>query len=354
MTQQNSGGEIDLEAGIARRMDALVARKRAENEAAIARIATLDTGWKDINGDIDTDLKTGLDTARVEAQAMQDAMDRLTRNVCGGVDKNAFGLAGKVVDAKSEIGLPGLTVKVALGLESAAQSKEAETDNYGDFFFSFELDQAGQGRSKPTPLLIVVLFATDTVVYRDQRSIAPKAGAVEHMALAVDCSGKLKAALEQGKQVAASVQGDAKLVEARAANFDAAYTTFKRLSETTLSQLRGLRQELSVAPPRVESARAATAGSVVTVATQTRLLGNSHARELHDLENVKKQCQIAEIKPDHRVYFRTEREAVAAGYDLCGNCFGKKKKSKTPPSTPPRAPTKRGRAAKSAQPKKRK
>jgi hypothetical protein len=147
---------------------------------------------------------------------------------------------------------------------------------------------------------------------------------------------------------------DAKLVEARAANFDAAYTTFKRLSETTLSQLRGLRQELSVAPPRPEAPPAAAAGPVVAVSVQTRLLGNSHARELHDLENVKKQCQIDEIKPDHRVYFRSEREAVAAGYDYCRYCFGKKKKSKTPPSTPPRAPTQPRSAAKSAPPKKRK
>jgi hypothetical protein len=245
--------------------------------------------------------------------------------VCDGVDKNAFGLAGKVVDVKSKTGLPGLTVKIALALEGAAQNVEADTDNYGDFFFSFSLDPAVLAKLKQVSLLIVVLFGTDTVVYREQRTLEPKAGAVEHLTIAIDCSGKLKDVLEQGKQVAASVEGDAKLVEARAANSDAAYAVFQRLSETTLSQLRSLKQELSVAPPQTAAAGATPADSVATATGKTRFLGNSHARELHDLENVKKQCQFDEIKPDHRVYFRTEREALAAGYDHCRYCFGKDK-----------------------------
>src|SRR5882762_2701936 len=222
MNTTDTGGEIDFETGIAGRMAALVARKRAENDLAIARIATLDTAWKDVNGGIDEDLKTGLDTVHVEAQAIRDAKERLQRNVCEGVDKNAFGLTGKVVDVKSKTGLPGLTVKIALALDGAAQNVEADTDSYGDFFFSFSLDPAVLAKLKQVSLLIVVLFGTDTVVYREQRALEPKAGAVEHLSIAIDCSGKLNDVLEQGKQVVASVEGDAKLVEARAANFDAA------------------------------------------------------------------------------------------------------------------------------------
>ncbi len=58
---------------------------------------------------------------------------------------------------------------------------------------------------------------------------------------------------------------------------------------------------------------------------RTRYLGNSGKRELHDLENTKPRCQIDEIRPDHRVYFKTQREAQAAGYDYCAYCFGKEK-----------------------------
>jgi hypothetical protein len=325
MDQKVNGKEIDFETGIAKRMDSLIARKRSENQLVIARIATLDTAWKDVNGDIDNDLKTGLDTARVEAQAVQDAKERLTRNVCEGVDKNAFGLAGKVIDIKSKIGLPGLTVKIALGPEGAAQTMEAETDNYGDFFFSFTLEPTDLVVAKKVPLLIVVLLDADTVVYRSQRSVEPKAGATEHLTITVKCSGSMKDVLEHGKQVAASVEGDAKLVAMRAANFDEAYAVFQRLSETTLSQLRGLKREMSVTPPQAASVGAMPAGSVATAAEKTRFLGNSHARELHDLENVKRQCQIDEIRSDHRIYFKTQREAETAGYDYCAYCFGKGK-----------------------------
>jgi hypothetical protein len=58
---------------------------------------------------------------------------------------------------------------------------------------------------------------------------------------------------------------------------------------------------------------------------KTRLLGNSSTRELHDLENEKPACQIAEIQPDHRFYFQNEDQARKLGYDFCGYCFGKKR-----------------------------
>ena len=325
MNKTDNGHEIDFENGIAMRMHAIIERKRAENELAIARIATLDTAWSDVNGDIDKDLKTGLDSVRVEAQAMQDAKERLKRNVCGGVDKNAFGLAGKVVDAKSKIGLPGLTVKIALAVEGAGQNMEAETDRYGDFFFSYEPDTAAASKDKQISAVILVGLDTKTVVHREQRSIEPKPGAIEHLTLNVECSGKLKGVLEHGEQVAASVEGDVKLVEARVANFDAAYSVFQRLSETTLSQMRGLREELSVAPPLTAPSGPAASDSVTTAAEQTRYLGNSHARELHDLQNTKKNCRINQISADHRVFFKTMEDSIRAGYDYCAYCFGKEK-----------------------------
>ena len=56
----------------------------------------------------------------------------------------------------------------------------------------------------------------------------------------------------------------------------------------------------------------------------TRLLGNSGSRELHDLNNEKKNCFISKIRPDRRIYFRTNAQAQKAGYDFCAQCFGRK------------------------------
>ena len=58
---------------------------------------------------------------------------------------------------------------------------------------------------------------------------------------------------------------------------------------------------------------------------RTRYLGNSSKRELHDLKNITKRCQIDEIPFDRRVNFKTEKEALAAKYDYCAHCFGKEK-----------------------------
>ncbi|MFN0140309.1 MAG: hypothetical protein ACKVQW_09510 [Pyrinomonadaceae bacterium] len=334
MNKSDNVQEIDFENSIAMRMDAIIERKRAENEIAIARIATLDTAWTDVNGDIDKDFKTGLDSARVEAQAMQDAKERLTRNVCGGVDKKEFGLAGKVVDTKSNVGLPGLTVTIALATDGAGKNFEAETDSYGDFFFSFEPDAAVASKTKGVSAVIAVGLDTKTV-HREERPIEPKPGAIEHLTLKVECSGKLKDVLEQGKEVAASVEGDVKLVEARVANFDAAYSVFQRLSETTLSQMRGLREELSVAPPQAACPAPAIVASVTSADEPTQLLGNSHARELHDLQNTKTNCRINQISADHRVFFKTEEDAIKAGYDYCYYCFGKGKSMRISPLPKP-------------------
>lgn len=58
---------------------------------------------------------------------------------------------------------------------------------------------------------------------------------------------------------------------------------------------------------------------------RTRWLGNSREREVHDLTKTKKGCQIDEIAADRRVFFKTEEDAVKAGYDRCAYCFGKAK-----------------------------
>ena len=62
-----------------------------------------------------------------------------------------------------------------------------------------------------------------------------------------------------------------------------------------------------------------------TCQLRSRLLGNSGSRELHDLDNEKSGCQIAEIRPDQRFYFQSEAQADKLGYDFCAYCFGKRR-----------------------------
>lgn len=55
----------------------------------------------------------------------------------------------------------------------------------------------------------------------------------------------------------------------------------------------------------------------------TRYLGNSSSEEFHDLENLKPQCQVDEIRIDRRVYFANSEQALELGYDYCAFCFGR-------------------------------
>jgi len=57
---------------------------------------------------------------------------------------------------------------------------------------------------------------------------------------------------------------------------------------------------------------------------QTQFLGNSNTREVHDLSNEKVRCQLSKMKPDHRVYFSSVKQAQQADYDYCAYCFSRK------------------------------
>lgn len=333
--------KIDYASTIKKRVEALLERKRTANEAALARIGALDTAWRDVNGEIDKALKTGLDGVGAEIAAMKDAKERLKRNVCDGVDKSSYAVAGKVIDAETKVGLPGLTVTLAL--EDGRDALTAQTSQYGDFFFTLSYEGGRAAAARSPEALLLVGFDVDTIVYREQRSIEQKPGAITHVTVAIECSGRLKQVLEHGKQIKASVDDDAKLVEQRSANFETAYEAFKEIPDTALSRLRVLKRDLSSAPPWEETRIAPplpTAPPAPPVASpptkpqpspsesapqiKTRYLGNSKAREVHDLKNAKRQCQVDKIPADHRVAFRTLREAVAAKYDYCAYCFGKK------------------------------
>lgn len=58
---------------------------------------------------------------------------------------------------------------------------------------------------------------------------------------------------------------------------------------------------------------------------KTRFLGNTNSKELHDLTNEKKGCNIDAINPEHRMHFKKKEEAIAKQFDYCAYCFGKGK-----------------------------
>lgn len=60
----------------------------------------------------------------------------------------------------------------------------------------------------------------------------------------------------------------------------------------------------------------------------TRFLGNSHTREVHDLDNVTDACQINEILFDRRLFFASAEQAIGLGYDHCAYCFGRERSTR--------------------------
>lgn len=58
-------------------------------------------------------------------------------------------------------------------------------------------------------------------------------------------------------------------------------------------------------------------------AGEARYLGNTRTEELHDLQNLTDNCQLDEIRVDHRYGFASVDAALAMGYDRCAYCFGR-------------------------------
>lgn len=53
-------------------------------------------------------------------------------------------------------------------------------------------------------------------------------------------------------------------------------------------------------------------------------LGNKNTTEVHNLYNQQTNCQINEIKPEHKKYFNpdTLAQAKSEGFDNCDYCLG--------------------------------
>jgi hypothetical protein len=258
-----------------------------------------------------------------EAEAIEQAKKRLERNICLGVNRKTYGIAGKLADIDSQIGLPGLEVKVALGKTAEETYLDSDTtDSYGNFCLEMAVKDLKVKANESTVLRFDIFAAEDHIVHTEEVTVKPKGGKIDHQKLLVKCTGKLSESLDYGKLVKESVESDEELVKSRTLNMKDAYTAFGRLTETTLTFIGDLKAEIAVNPPKITPLAKVAAPAA---AKKTRYMGNSSTRELHDLSNEQENCRIAQIRFDHRVNFRTQKEALNAGYDFCAYCFGRDK-----------------------------
>ncbi|MFX0174278.1 MAG: hypothetical protein ACFE9L_20550 [Candidatus Hodarchaeota archaeon] len=68
-------------------------------------------------------------------------------------------------------------------------------------------------------------------------------------------------------------------------------------------------------------------GGLIASPRRPRYLGNTNTKEIHDLDRVKLDCKISDIKKEHIVYFKTLEEAENAmetqGFNGCYWCMRK-------------------------------
>lgn len=309
--------ELNFEAEIIDRIDDLIASKKRENEKTIGRLNNLETSWKDVNADLDKELSGEIDLLSDEEEAIDKAKKRLRRNPFAEIDVNTFRIAGRVEEIDSKIGLPGLTVKILIG--STEKEVEAKTDSYGNFFAEIPIMQLKS-------LVFAVFLKSDTLIHKEEIRLITKAGTVKEVTLSIKFNEKLADSLAFGKLVKESIESDEELLKLRTTNMKEAYKAYGRLKETTFSHMKMLKDELTLSPPNVVISPPTTEEPVAAeIEEKTRYLGNSNTREVHDLKKEKKNCRIDNIKFDHRMNFKTRKEAVEAGYDHCAYCFGKGK-----------------------------
>ncbi|MCP4463732.1 MAG: hypothetical protein GY819_13135, partial [Planctomycetaceae bacterium] len=208
MDVDENSTEIDFEKEIYDRIDELVAIKKQENEDAIGRLNTMDTAWQDVNTEMDKELIAEIDLLDDEAQAIDEARNRLRRNPCAGVDKKSLGIAGKIVETDSKIGLPALNVTVSVGHSASAGGREVsgdgfnaitETDSYGNFSANIPIEVLKKAGAEGSTLLFEVSLDPKTVVHTERIKIEPRGGKTEKVILTVACTAPLKDALEYGK-----------------------------------------------------------------------------------------------------------------------------------------------------------
>jgi hypothetical protein len=104
MAENENSNEIDFEIEINDQINELIAIKKQDNENSIGRLNTMETAWQDVNTELDKELIVEIDLLDDEAQAIDEAKNRLIRNPCAGLHKKSLGISGKIVETDTQIG----------------------------------------------------------------------------------------------------------------------------------------------------------------------------------------------------------------------------------------------------------
>jgi len=317
--------ELDVDP-VSRRLRRIVDAKREENEAALGALDRLEANWEDSNKEIDQEINTEFEFMALEQQAADEAVRDLGEQRAKPI-ADAFVIAGKVLEQKEQVGLPGMLVRVETSIRNNPMLlAKARTNHLGSFVAAIgkkELEALDENRRS---LSLAVYSDPKTLVHTVDRAMTLKAGRVEHVTLAVRQVDDLSDRLAAGKAVRDSVHSNAAVLSARTDNMRDSHTALAKLAKRSRAELKALREDLAAAPPRVPATAApGPPESERPDRRATRYLGNAGSRELHDLTNEQPSCQIDEIRSDHRVPFDDVESAVEAGYDFCAYCFGRER-----------------------------
>ncbi len=237
------------EDSVCQRVLALIDRTRERNEMAVGQIEELAEKWESLRNEVDGDLQKELDLMATEQQAASKARDSLGANRCVEV-ADAFVIAGRTIDEKDEVGLPGVRIEVATHSDSHLSVSETTSDDVGNFVFRFNVDDIALINEQKGLLSFRVLLDADTMVHQEQiDGVVAEKGTKRDVKLVVPCvHGVIDRAL-LGKSVRDSVLHTAELVDLKLENMREAHTAIRSMSNVLREEMLSLKSDLSTSQP---------------------------------------------------------------------------------------------------------
>jgi hypothetical protein len=251
----------DSDDPVASRLQRLIDDRRRQNEAAAGKLDTLGASWDEANRRVGERAEVELALADAEVQAADRSRRLLDENLCPTID-GAFTIAGKVIDAESKLGLPGLRVQIDQKGEPSKSLGEGHTNQYGNFTVHAPSESFDPATGRQLTLTFLVFAEEKEPVHREDQTPKVQPGQVYRPVLAIDCGDRLSNRLEAARAVRESVEGMAALATERLAEMKSAREAVTHLAALQREGLRALRDDLATAPPDlpVPSDRAPSGG----------------------------------------------------------------------------------------------
>lgn len=231
------------------RLQRIVEAKRADNEAILGELDRLDADWTKLNKDVDGVIDAEFDAMELEGQAADDAVRDLEQQRAAPVP-GGFVLAGKILESREKVGLPGMLLQVAARVrDQPVTLGEARTDALGSFSLTFESKLLGTLGEGSHEFSFSVFSAPGVLVHGEDQTVTVRAGRVQHVVLTLRQVTDLSDRIAAGKSVRDSVRDNASVVAGRLDNMRSAHTAVTELALRTRAELKTLREQLSAAPP---------------------------------------------------------------------------------------------------------